>query len=231
MKAQFPSMSRFTCVVLFLATLMPSVLATEILTGRVGPRTITEDVLIPADRSCTLNGTIIRGRVALDANAKLVANNAQINGEIISLVGGIIDLKQSTVVNGPVQASRFRSITVRDRTTLKGGLTLTSGAAPARSKALVVNNATIWKDLIVVRTKGAIDITNSTIRATLNMAENSKGPFIIQNSRIRGDLSFVANKGSGLIANNRVIKDLIVNKNSPKPVVQRTFVSGDVAIE
>ena len=119
------------------------------LKGSVGPRTIDDNVVIARNTTCTLNGTRIKGNIRVLAGAKLIANGADITDNVQAFDSFIVDLRQSSRINGDVRGEGTRSVLVRGGTHVGGSVQIKEASAPSGVSALSVKNATVEGDLEV----------------------------------------------------------------------------------
>ena len=67
---------------LALAVMAPVALAEEtVCRGTIGARTV-DNLRVPQDASCTLNGTRVQGTIRVENGAKLVANGVRVIGNV-----------------------------------------------------------------------------------------------------------------------------------------------------
>jgi hypothetical protein len=65
-----------------LAVIAPVALAEEkVCRGTIGARTV-DNLRVPQDASCTLNGTRVQGTIRVENGAKLVANGVRVIGNV-----------------------------------------------------------------------------------------------------------------------------------------------------
>lgn len=65
-----------------LAVIAPVALAEEkVCQGTIGARTV-DNLRVPQDASCTLNGTRVQGTIRVENGAKLVANGVRVIGNV-----------------------------------------------------------------------------------------------------------------------------------------------------
>ena len=205
--------------------------ADVILKGRVGPRTIDDNVVIARNTTCVLNGTIIKGNVRVLAGARLYANGARVIGNVQAGHSFLVDLRDSTRVTGDVQGKGTRSILVRNGTWVGGNVQLTEGSASSRVDALLVRNATVIGDVQAEKSRGRLRALGSRIGGNLQFVENRHGPYAIRNNQVREDLQFFKNYGTGAITENQVGGNLQSKENSPRPVVRTNTVGGNLELE
>ncbi len=80
----------------------PAVAEEFVCTGTVGAVTL-DNVLVPAARTCTLNGTRIQGTIVVKTGATLSASAVRVNGNIQAEGARAVFLNPASVVGGSVQ--------------------------------------------------------------------------------------------------------------------------------
>jgi hypothetical protein len=230
LKAGSPVVLLFSALLAWSAICLPAS-AIEVLRGVIFARIIDDHCYIPPGVSCTLVGTVIKGDLSMDKGAQLTATRATITGNLVSLIGGKVDLKQSTTVNGSVQVGRFRSVTIQGGTLVKGDVYMTSTTVPVDIRAVLVKDSTIWGALGVIKITGETRIVNNKIHKDCSVLENKRGSHTVQSNLIRGHLYHIQNRGGGSVTGNTVKKTMTVTKNTPRPKVKNNTVTGTVTVD
>ena len=225
------SLSRLAATLSFACIFTSAAPADTVLKGNIGARTIDDDVTISADTSCVFNGTIIKGNVRVLRGARLYSNGAQIDGNVQADGAFLVDLRKNTRVDGDVQGKGTRTIRVGGRTAVEGNVQLTEGSAGRRADALLVKNASVDGDVQAEKSSGRIRILGNRVGGNIQVVENSTGVYQIRRNRTEGDLQFFKNRGKGKIIANTVGGNLQSKENSPRPVVKRNTVEGDLEVE
>lgn len=73
-----------------------------------------DNVDVPDNASCTLVGTIINGTLAVGANARLIAQNINITGDLTSDSAAVLSVSGTSAVGGTVQVQRGPGADLRD---------------------------------------------------------------------------------------------------------------------
>jgi hypothetical protein len=176
-------MRRIICLVLLivlgLSTLTfgtPSASAEERrCTGTIGATTV-DNVLVPSGRSCTLEGTKVKGTVKVSKNATLTVISARIVGNI--------------------QSQGHASVSVNGSTTVGGSIQLKQGGA------FSINAARVTGNIQVVSNNGSSTISNNRVNQDIQVFSHSGG-IAINSNRVDGNLQCKGNSprptGSGNI--------------------------------
>src|ERR687893_312702 len=149
---------------LALAVMAPVALAEErVCRGTIGARTV-DNLRVPQDASCTLNGTKVQGTVKVENGATLVANGVRVIGN--------------------VQSEGFRSITLREGSRVGGSVQLKNGLDGGTGKVVKTR---INGDLQFETNEARTLARNSTILANLQAVGNTGGG-VLENNRIAENL-------------------------------------------
>lgn len=70
--------------------------------GTLGKITV-DKVKVPQGKTCTLNGTTVKGSIVVNRNATLKANGAKVNGNIQAEGAAFVDVNSSATVGGSIQ--------------------------------------------------------------------------------------------------------------------------------
>lgn len=73
-----------------------------------------DSVIVPDNASCTLAGTIISGTLAVGTNARLIAQNINITGDLTSDGAAALSVSGTSAVGGAVQVQRGPGADLRD---------------------------------------------------------------------------------------------------------------------
>src|SRR5918998_3163232 len=135
---------------LALAVMTPVALAEErVCRGTIGPKTV-DNLRVPQDASCTLNGTKVQGTIKVENGATLVANGVRVIGN--------------------VQSEGFRSITLREGSKVGGSVQLENGLGAGKVVKTRING-----DLQFEANEARMVARNSTILANLQAFQNTGG--------------------------------------------------------
>lgn len=95
--------------------------------GTGGAVTVPGDLVVPAGKSCVLEGTTVEGRVTVQAGADLVVTDGVFKGAVIVAENGYLDV-YNTAVTGKITSRGGYGTTFGGGTTLAAGY---AGLAPA----------------------------------------------------------------------------------------------------
>ncbi|HEY9826550.1 MAG TPA: hypothetical protein V6D19_13990 [Stenomitos sp.] len=167
------SLSTLAMVTLTVGTsfAIPSFVSAEEITctGTLGAITV-DNVKVPQGRSCTLNGTTVKGNVVVNTGAILKAVGAKVNGSIQAEGAAFVDVNSNSVVGGNVQIVQGRRARVVS-TRINADLLYDSN-----SGALVANNNTIGGNLQAFQNTGGVTIRRNRINGNLQCKENNPAP-------------------------------------------------------
>ncbi len=160
-------MRHFTTVImaamLAMATLLPGQVAfaeERTCRGTLGAITV-DNLRVPQGGSCTLNGTIVKGTIKVEANATLRASNVRVVGN--------------------VQAENAASVYVLSNSRVGGSVQIVQGGN-AR-----VNNSFVNGDILFDSQDGRLQARGNQIGGSLQAFQNNGGVTIV-NNRIDGNL-------------------------------------------
>ena len=138
---------------LLLACLLPAspVARAEeyVCTGALGAVTV-DNLRVPSQVSCLLNGTTLQGTLKVERDAHLNA--------------------QAVTVVGNVQAEGAANVTVAAGSTVGGSIQIKQGGAAKIDKVRVTG------DIQFFQNRGSIKITNNTVNGNLQCKENNPAP-------------------------------------------------------
>lgn len=133
--------------------------------GTIGAITVSQ-VVVPANATCTLNGTIVQGGVDVGQNATLVANGVRVESNL--LAGG------------------HRSIRVTGASTVQGDVQVKDGGTASIIGARIQGNTQFDANL------GLIDLRDNRIGGDVKVEENRGGATIF-NNQVTNNLQCVQN--------------------------------------
>jgi hypothetical protein len=158
---------------LALAVMAPAALAEErVCRGTIGARTV-DNLKVPQDSSCTLNGTRVKGTIKVENGARLVANGVRVIGNVQSEGFQAITLKEGSRVGGSVQLKNGQSggsgkvVSTR----INGDLQFEANEA-----TMTARGSTILANLQAFQNTGGVVLQNNTIAENLQCKENVPPP-------------------------------------------------------
>jgi hypothetical protein len=152
-----------------LLALAPAAQAEErVCRGTIGAATV-DNVRVPQNATCTLNGTRVEGTVKVERNATLYANGIRVKGN--------------------VQSEGFKNVVLRQGSIVVGSVQLENGLRGGNGKVL---NTRINGDLQFFSNYSRMVAKGNTILANFQANQN-KGGLVIQNNRIAENLQCQSN--------------------------------------
>jgi hypothetical protein len=158
---------------LALAVMAPAALAEErVCRGTIGAKTV-DNLRVPQDASCTLNGTKVQGTIKIENGASLVATGVRVIGNVQSEDFQSIALREGSRVGGSVQLKNGQEGGTGKvvKTRITGDLQFETNEA-----RMVARGNTILANLQAVGNTGGVVISNNTIAENLQCKENNPPP-------------------------------------------------------
>lgn len=189
-----------------LAVTAPSQAAlTTTCVGEAGAVTVPGDLVVPKDKSCTLDGTVIQGNVHVQAGADLVIGSGTIEGNLVTQADGFVDATQ-TSIGGNVTSRGSYGVFLTESTVAgnynspanaaRGGFLLADqsqldGRVTDRSGSILLVSSTVAKNVL---TDGnvATDLDDSVISGALTVSGSEEGALLCD-SEIDGAATYDAN--------------------------------------
>ncbi|NOT55703.1 MAG: hypothetical protein HOP18_13970 [Deltaproteobacteria bacterium] len=147
----------------------PALAEEFVCTGTVGAVTL-DNVLVPAARTCTLNGTRIQGSIVVKTGATLSASAVRVNGNIQAEGARAVFLNPASVVGGSVQLEQGGSARV-DRVHIVGDLQLESN----RGFLSAMTNR-VGGNVQIFQNTGGVTLLNNRIAQNLQCKANRPAP-------------------------------------------------------
>jgi len=152
-----------------LATSAPPVMAEETTcTGAIGAQTV-DNLRVPQNGSCTLNGTIVEGTIKVESGASLNARSVQVVGNVQGENHRYISVSQNSRINGNIQIDQGGAFQVLN--SRAQGIQVKSNSG----SSLLQNNR-VKADIQVFSHSGGIKIANNQVDGNLQCKENSPAP-------------------------------------------------------
>jgi hypothetical protein len=163
-----------------LAPAAPATAEERVCRGTIGAQTV-DNLRVPQDATCTLNGTLAKGTVKVERGATLVASGVRVIGN--------------------VQGEGARNVVVREGSKVGGSIQVVQGSA-----ARVVGSR-INADILFDEQKGQLVAKANKIGGDLQAYQNSGG-LTIKKNRIDGNLQCKANNpaptgGGNIVQGNK----------------------------
>ena len=138
-------------------------------TGRIGATTV-DNVRVPSGRSCTLEGTRVKGSVYVSGGGTLRVVSARIVGNIQSEGHSYVRVSGSTTVGGSIQLKQGGAFSI-DSARVTGSIQVTSNSGRSKIARNSVN-----ADIQVFLHSGGIAIGSNRVDGNLQCKENSPRP-------------------------------------------------------
>ncbi|MET9557132.1 hypothetical protein [Streptomyces sp. NPDC006645] len=158
--------------------------------GDGGAVTVSNDLVVPAGKSCTLTGTRVKGSVTVEAGADLVAAGATFNGAVNVEENAYLDLTDTTVKGALTTESAFG--THLEKSNLKA-VDATEGFVYAVDSTLGGNVST---------ENGELYVSGSTLNAALTGENNQYTD--VYDSTVKGALTVNGNTLGGVFCASEV---------------------------
>ncbi|MDN5726276.1 MAG: hypothetical protein L0G99_10160 [Propionibacteriales bacterium] len=220
--------------------------------GTAGAVTVPGDLVVPAGKSCTLEGTTIEGKVSVRAGADLVISNGTIKGAVGVAEDGYIDAYR-TAVTGNVSSTGAYGVYF-DESQVAGSYTGKAGKEVAPFVFLgdsqVAKNFTVaaGETLVdsskiagnVTGTGGSyVDVINSTLGRALTVSNQTDGALVC-GSEVDGAASLTGNAGVQIGTGSSLSTcddvnyfggDVTVSNNTVGTAVNGNIIRGNLAGE
>ncbi|MCX5401725.1 hypothetical protein [Streptomyces sp. NBC_00102] len=213
--------------------------------GDGGAVTVTNDLVVPAGKSCTLTGTKVRGTVTVEAGADLVATGATFNSTVTVGENAYLDLTGTTVKGALTTTSAFG--THLEKSSLKavdatGGFVYAvdstlGGNVTTEAGELYVSGSTLSASLTGVGNQYS-DVYDTTVKGALTVNTNTLGGVFCA-SEVYGAATYTGNSdslqlgGDGLLGSCAGASyfggDLAVTDNTAQAVLDNAIVRGGLS--
>lgn len=150
---------------------IPSIVLAEetVCQGILGAVTV-DNLRVPSGQTCTLNGTIVKGTINVESNARLNASRVRVTGDIQAENAANVRVTTASTIGGSIQIKQGRSATISG-SRITGDLQFDSN-----TQALVANRNTINGSLQAFQNTGGVSINNNRIDGNLQCKENVPAP-------------------------------------------------------
>ena len=129
-----------------------------------------DNVFVPDGRTCTLNGTRLKGNIVVGTGATLSASAVRVNGNIQAEGHRAIYINQGTIVGGSVQIKQG-GIAAINGLNVNADLQLESN-----SRRITVTNSDIGSNLQVFQNTGGVLLRNNDIAQNMQCKQNAPAP-------------------------------------------------------
>ena len=170
------SLTGLMALTLALGTLMAAASTAQaeerVCRGTIGGATV-DNLRVPQNAACTLNGTRVEGTIKVERNATLNASGVRVKGNVQSEEFKNVRLLKGSVVVGSVQLKNALSggLANVSSSRINGDLLFDSNRA-----RVVTQGSTILANLQAFQNKGGVALTNNRISENLQCKENTPRP-------------------------------------------------------
>jgi len=130
--------------------------------GTLGDVTVTGNLIVPDDATCTLDGTNVDGNITVKSRASLTSNAAS--------------------VTGGIQGESARQVVLNPGTTVGNNVSLRKGGD------VTIDEASIKGDLQLEDNTGAVSLTENQIQGSIQANKNRDGGVTISSNNIGNNL-------------------------------------------
>lgn len=138
-------------------------------TGTIGARTL-DNIVVPAGRTCTLNGTRAKGNVVVLTGATLSASGVRVNGSIQAEGAKAVFINPGSIVGGNVQLKQGGRARIW-QTRINGDLQLFTNDGP-----LSIRRNRVGGNLQADENTGGLVISLNVIAENLQCKQNNPRP-------------------------------------------------------
>jgi len=138
-------------------------------TGTLGAITV-DNLRVPQNASCTLNGTYVKGTIKVERNASLVANGVRVIGNVQAENHRNVVVRQSSRIGGSVQIKQGGSASVLS-SRVTGDIQYDHNGRYLRANANRVGGS-----IQVIGNSGGAEIFRNVINGNLQCKENRPAP-------------------------------------------------------
>ena len=143
--------------------------ADTLCTGSLGAITV-ENLIVPDNASCTLNGTIVIGNLTVKHNATLLAYAAQVGNDAKADGAARVSFYPGSSVGHDLHVSKSEAADIQS-IDVKNNLVFNEN-----SQAVSAAGSTIGKDFQATKNTGGVSINNNTIGGNLQCKDNNPPP-------------------------------------------------------
>jgi hypothetical protein len=138
-------------------------------TGSLGAITV-DNLRVPQDRTCTLNGTKVKGTIKVERNATLKATSINVVGNIQAEGAKLVNVAGTSRVGGSVQVVQGGGASVVT-TAVNGDILYDDNASK-----LVARGNTVGGNIQVFQNTGGVEISKNRVKGNLQCKENNPRP-------------------------------------------------------
>ena len=148
---------------------MPAAAEERVCRGTIGPATV-DNLLVPQNARCTLNGTRVQGTIKVSRAARLVANDVLVIGNVQGEGAALVSILDGSRIGGSVQIVQGGAATVSD-SRVNGDILY-----DAQRQAVRVLRSIIGGDVQAFQNRGGVHIQRNRIDGNLQCKANNPVP-------------------------------------------------------
>lgn len=176
--------------------------------GEAGPVTVPGDLVVPAGRSCTLNGTVILGAVRVAPGADLLLDQARIEGPVAVRPDGYLDAFESSL-QGVVRAREAYGV-VLDASSVGAGFSGRGAGDPHTGGFFFSQDSELGGDLDM--RDGEVYLAGSAVHGSVTSINNAFADVL--DSTLTGDITVTDTSEGGAFCASEVDGDALYQRNA-----------------
>jgi hypothetical protein len=150
-------------------TSVPAFAEERVCRGTIGATTL-DNVRVPPDARCNLNGTKVKGTIKVERNAVLVATDVLVVGNVQAENARNVIVRQTSYVGGSVQVKQGGAATVAN-SRVNADIQFESNRAQLRALSNRVGG-----NIQAFQNRGGVEIRNNRVDGNLQCKENVPPP-------------------------------------------------------
>ena len=137
--------------------------------GALGAVTV-DNLRVAPNTTCTLTGTTVQGTVKVESNARLIASNIHVIGNIQAEGAAEVRVTNNSSVGGSIQIKQGGSADIAN-TAVTADIQFESNRSALRAAS-----NTVGGNIQIVQNSGGVSVTNNVIDGNLQCKENTPAP-------------------------------------------------------
>ena len=137
--------------------------------GSIGSFTV-DNLRVPPGKTCTLNGTRVKGTIKVESNATLYAKGVRVVGNVQAENAKLVSVTCLSIVGGSIQVKQGGAATIT-RAKVNGDIQFDENV-----RALKANYNTVGGNIQVVKNTGGVQLVGNRIDGNLQCKENRPAP-------------------------------------------------------
>lgn len=171
--------------------------------GEAGAVTVPGDLVVPAGKACSLDGTTVQGNVRIAAGADLVASGLTVTGNVTVQADGYLDLTDSSVAGNVnnrgaygiyldgTSSNAYSGNAANSETFLMSYESTFAGRIVADGGSFLLESSTVDR-LVTVTDAYYADVLDSVVGGALTVSGNEYGAMVC-GSEVDGHAAFADN--------------------------------------